>query len=383
MASIAQRRREAQSRLPDGPALDYRVDARLALWSIVGFWSFYLIIITARAAVMEFGDQLPMLGRRAVVTLVGVGLTWLMYRLLERFPTASLRRRVVLIFLAAAPAAYVFALINYGAFYLYDPLEAARQDLHEMLGKDHSTFKMVVEDAIRWYFLFTAWGTLYLSLGYAGGVREAERRAARYRAEAQDAQLRALRYQINPHFLFNTLNALSLLVMKNRNEEAERMIINLSNFFRTSLTADPTADVPLADEIEMQKLYLEIEKVRFPDRLRIDIDVPDDARMAMVPGMILQPLVENAIKYGVSRSCDPVTVTIRARREGDRLLRLVVEDDGAADGEDAASGTGVGIANVCERLSARFGAASDCKWGARPGGGFRVDLLMPLVSHGA
>src|SRR5690606_13935264 len=146
----------------------------------------------------------------------------------------------------------------------------------------------------------------YLALCYAAAVRGAEREAAGFRAAAQAAELRALRYQVNPHFLFNTLNSLSSLVMTDKKEEAERMIINLATFFRTSLTGDPTEDVPLYEEIRLQRLYLDIETVRFPDRLKVEVDVPDPLRTACVPGLILQPIVENAVKYGVSRARRPV-----------------------------------------------------------------------------
>jgi LytS/YehU family sensor histidine kinase len=211
---------------------------------------------------------------------------------------------------------------------------------------------------------------------YAGRVRAAERQAARYQAEAQSAQLRALRYQINPHFLFNTLNSLSALVLAKRNADAERMIITLSTFLRSSLTGDPVADVPLADEIAMQRLYLAIEAVRFPERLIVDIDVPEALADIRVPGLILQPLVENAIKHGVATSHRPVTVTIRARTIAD-WLEIVVEDDGAPAAA-AASGTAVGLRNVCERLSARFGEKARCAAGPRVGGGYRVELGVPL-----
>src|SRR5436853_603683 len=120
-------------------------------------------------------------------------------------------------------------------------------------------------------------------------------RAARAERDAQAAQLKALRYQVNPHFLFNTLNSLSSLVMARRDEEAETMIVNLSTFFRSSLTLDPSEDVPLAQEIEFQRLYLDIEKSRFPKRLEVVVDVPPALRAARVPPLILQPLVENAI----------------------------------------------------------------------------------------
>jgi LytS/YehU family sensor histidine kinase len=222
---------------------------------------------------------------------------------------------------------------------------------------------------------------MYIALAYAGKVRLAERAAAQYRAEAQSAQLRALRYQINPHFLFNTLNSLSSLVLRERGEEAERMIMNLANFFRTSLTTDPTEDVPLSDEIRMQRLYLDIERIRFPDRLHVVIDVPIDLGNAAVPGMLLQPLVENAIKYGVARSTRPVTVTIRARA-AEGSLHLTVEDDGQAAADTpllpSEKGHGVGLRNVCDRLAARFGEAATCHYGARSEGGFRVSLSMPL-----
>jgi len=141
---------------------------------------------------------------------------------------------------------------------------------------------IISESAVSWYFFIVAWGVLYVALSYAAKVGQAERQAATYKSEAQAAQLRALRYQINPHFLFNTLNSLSALVLRQRTQEAERMIMNLATFFRTSLTNDPTAQVPLSDEIRMQRLYLDIEQVRFPERLSVAVDVPQELEEALV-----------------------------------------------------------------------------------------------------
>jgi LytS/YehU family sensor histidine kinase len=212
--------------------------------------------------------------------------------------------------------------------------------------------------------------------------RSAEREAAGYRAAARDAELRALRYQVNPHFLFNTLNSLSSLILKERPDEAEQMLLNLSTFFRTSLTADPTEDVPLAEEIRLQRLYLDIEAVRFPERLKVDFSVPPSLQKACVPCLILQPLVENAIKYGVSRSKRPVTVFISAREDSHGLV-LTVEDDGEPVTEDNVhKGTGVGLRNVTDRLRARFGEEASCRYGALPDGGFSVTLFMPLIRNG-
>src|SRR5207237_6086727 len=127
-------------------------------------------------------------------------------------------------------------------------------------------------------------------------------------------------YQINPHFLFNTLNSLSSLVMTGRGDRAETMLLALSTFFRTSLSIDPSADVTLAEEIDLQRLYLDIEKARFPDRLHVEIDVPEELEQARLPALLLQPIVENAIKYGVSKSRKAILVRIAARSlDGNRM----------------------------------------------------------------
>ncbi len=246
---------------------------------------------------------------------------------------------------------------------------------------DKSVLAQIADQALNGYFFFAAWGALFLALSYAAAVRDAERQAASYRAAARDAELRALRYQVNPHFLFNTLNSLSTLILKDSRDEAEKMILNLSTFFRTSLTADPTEDVVLAEEIRLQRLYLDIEAIRFPDRLLVEIHVPPALEDVRVPCLILQPLVENAIKYGVSRSRRPVTLRITAREDSHGLV-LSVEDDGdpLAEGE-APAGTGVGLRNVSDRLRARFGEEASCRFGPLPNGGFGVTLFMPLIRN--
>jgi len=247
--------------------------------------------------------------------------------------------------------------------------------------KDMPVLAQIGDQALNGYFFFAAWGALFLALSYAAAVRVAEREAASYRAAARDAELKALRYQINPHFLFNTLNSLSTLILKERGDAAEAMILNLSTFFRTSLTADPTADVSLAEEIRLQRLYLDIEAVRFPERLNVDIDVPAQLGDACVPCLILQPLVENAIKYGVSRAKRPVTIRICAREDSHGLV-LSVEDDGEPLGDDASlHGAGVGLKNVTDRLKARFGEAATCRYGPLGNGGFGVTIFMPLIRN--
>ncbi|CAN5212295.1 hypothetical protein BH10PSE12_BH10PSE12_26520 [soil metagenome] len=175
------------------------------------------------------------------------------------------------------------------------------------------------------------------------------------RSTAQQAQLTALRFQLNPHFLFNTLNAISAMIVTRRNEDAELMTERLSSFLRASLASDPTELVPLEEEFALIEEYLEIETVRFEERLAVEIHCTPDAATVPIPSFLLQPLAENAVKYGVSPSPYPVRVRIEGSRVGNQLV-IMVQDDGRFSHEtsDRAS-TGVGLANVRRRLEALYG----------------------------
>jgi hypothetical protein len=376
---------------------------RIALISILAFWALYFAILTFRALVI-YHDHYGM-DSRAIVAGASVGITILLYLILRRVPIARLGLCITIAALLAAPAAMLYATANYYAF-LHSMMEkkgykqappapparprtgtAAPPAPPAMtVGTMESEHKIsalgeIADQAANGYFFFASWAALYLALCYAAQLAAVERRAAQLQAAAQSAELRALRYQVNPHFLFNTLNSLSSLIMTDRRDAAEEMILNLATFFRTSLTGDPTEDVRLDEEIQLQRLYLDIETVRFPERLLVAIDLPDALRSACVPGLILQPLVENAVKYGVSRTRRPVTIRIRAR-EHNGNLQLVVEDDGDPMENAAVEGTGVGLRNVRDRLAARYGAEGRSLWSRRPEGGFEVMLDMPLVRHG-
>ena len=208
-------------------------------------------------------------------------------------------------------------------------------------------------------------------------VRESERRLVEARHATQQAQLAALRFQLNPHFLFNTLNAISSLIVTRRNEDAERMTMKLSEFLRLSLEADPDAEVTLDEELGNTQSYLEIETVRFADRLRAEFECPPELLGAWVPSFLLQPLVENSVKYAVAPSRKPVTLSVRASA-GEGVLRLVVEDSGRQGvGLAPAGGTGVGLENVRKRLAAFYGGQASVDARAK-GRGFAVQLALPL-----
>lgn len=356
---------------------------RLAFLSILAFWSIYFVLATVNAAISDLPAQGEMLARRALVTLIAIGFTLILYAVLRRFAAAHTGRLVAIAFAASVPLALAYATVNWVAFY-YIPIQA---HLAMPGGADYASKPAhiaILSTAVEWYFFICCWAVMWVALFYAERVKHAERAAAAFQRAAQEAELRALRYQVNPHFLFNTLNSLSSLVMHGRTAEAEAMILNLSTFFRASLARDATENIPLADEIRLQRLYLDIEQVRFPERLVVRVRVPDSLADARVPALILQPLVENAIKYGVSPSRRPVTITIAAEASGDRL-DLWVRDDGetrpgttARAPGDCTTGCGVGLANVAARLHAAFGNAADCVAGSPRAGGWIVRLSMPL-----
>jgi hypothetical protein len=391
----------AHRRLPDLP---------LAAASILGFWLFYFATIVIRTWLID--ESLAWLGSRALGCLIGMGLTFLVYLVLSRAARESVRIQIVAAAIACVPAAAIFSTFNL-AFAVHQPLVdrtvvgqkpdgttvvRSTRGTEIQIGKGGSPvilpgspdqrdrqrqlmLRLIADGLVTWYFFFAAWASFYIAISSATRLRAAERRAAGAERDAQEAQLRALRYQVNPHFLFNTLNSLSSLVMARREDEAEAMIVNLSAFFRSSLALDPSDDITLAQEIEFQQLYLDIEKARFPKRLDVRIDVPADLRSARVPPLILQPLVENAIKHGVARTAEPVRLTLAAREEDSRLILTVENDRGPDQPRKSDHDTGVGLVNVCERLAARFGGEATCEHGALPGGGWRVTLSMPILSE--
>lgn len=359
-------------------AEDARVDTRVAIGSIIAMWAIYFLITTGLTTLIATEGAWPRLLPRILVVVAGMFCTYILLWMIQRVQPRRFGARLTLSLGAAVPMVIIYSIINMVTLYYWFPTQdvlSLISQLHEKYG-DNWQLITIADSSIRWYFFFAAWASLYVALGYANEMRALERRANDYRLEAKNAQIRALHYQINPHFLFNTLNSLSTLVMRGSSTEAEAMIMNLSSFLRTSLEMDPEQLVTLDDEIALQSLYLDIEHVRFPNRLAVHFDVAANARKALVPVLILQPLIENAIKYGVSPSRGNIAVRIHAHIDGDQLA-VMVENDVDHSASTPASGTGLGLRNVRERLLTRFGAAAGCEWGTREDGGFYVRLWMP------
>jgi len=385
-------------------------DWRLATQSIIGFWAFYLVTVLLRGL---FGPEAASaIGFRAVNAALGLVLTFLIYatiRLLAR--EGSIRRMAIVAATAALPAAVLLSFASLRMATSWEPmgeqskittregiaivqrgqnvriikqggdeLEVNLPPVEEIIASKMP--RLIADGTVTWYFLLAAWCAFFIAMTQQHRTRITETRLAAAETAAHAAQVRALRYQVNPHFLFNTLNSLSALVMSGRADRAEEMLMALSTFFRTSLSIDPSADVSLAEEIALQRLYLDIEKVRFPDRLDVVIDIPPDLADARVPALILQPIVENAIKYGVSATTERVQLSITARALDGGRMQLDVTNRvlGARSKKKPAAtheGTGLGLSNVIERLKAHFGNRADCRFGPIPGG-YEVSLAMPV-----
>ena len=228
------------------------------------------------------------------------------------------------------------------------------------------------------FALLAAWAALYYGINYYLLLEEQIRQRERLESQASSAQLAMLRYQLNPHFLFNTLNSISTLVLLKQTERANAMLARLSSFLRYTLANEPTAKVTLAQEVETLKLYLEIEKMRFEDRLRPHFRIEPETIGARLPSLLLQPLIENAIKYAVTASEHGADMWITAKREG-QAVRIEVADNGHADGVDIAASpsTGVGLANIRDRLSQAYGAGTPFRDENERQGGFSVIIEIP------
>ncbi|MBC54584.1 MAG: sensor histidine kinase [Gammaproteobacteria bacterium] len=224
------------------------------------------------------------------------------------------------------------------------------------------------------------WSVLYFCIKYYQLFQHEKEKSLRSEALAHEAQLRMLRYQLNPHFLFNTLNAISTLILVQSTDQANNMVTRLSKFLRYSLEHDPLDKVDLDHELGSLNLYLDIEKVRFEERLGINVDLAPDTERALVPSMILQPLVENSIKHAIARSEEGGTIWISARKCDNNQLCITVADDGPGSVSHPTS-IGVGLKNIRDRLQEIYGDAHSLVLSEREPRGFQVMVMIPYETR--
>jgi two-component system LytT family sensor kinase len=229
------------------------------------------------------------------------------------------------------------------------------------------------------FIYFAVLGSMQ-AFSYFVEARERETQAARLTAQLAEARLGALRMQLHPHFLFNSLNAITVLVRDQQTREATTMLELLSDVLRQVLRTDPAAEVRLSEELRFLEQYLAIEQVRFSDRLTVTFAVDDEVRDAAVPGFILQPLVENALRHGLANRSEEGRVEIEARREGGDLV-LAVRDNGVGLPPAERRAEGLGLANTRERLATLYGERARLDLGANASGGTVATVRLPYRRH--
>ncbi|KEO89386.1 histidine kinase [Erythrobacter longus] len=350
-----------------------------AFWNLqLAGWGGYFLL---RSVVAIANDQpLDLLVVLLVTTITGFTITLILsvvYRqLIDRQPIVTWGGTAIVLTIAVL---------------VHSAIEAWLQGLYQGSLTETSFAQRLIGLSFIPLALLGGWSALYYAINYFLRVEEQTDRLQRLEAQATAAQLAMLRYQLNPHFLFNTLNSISTLVLLKQTGPANAMLTRLSGFLRHTLIAEPGSKVTLEQEIETLQLYLDIERMRFEERLRTQFDIEDAAMHARLPAMLLQPLVENAIKYAVSPQEEGARISLSARVVGERL-RIAVEDTGPGavlggqnrpiasnapprPGEPVS--TGVGLVNIQNRLAQGYGADHLFETRSQPGGGFTVLIEIP------
>jgi signal transduction histidine kinase len=350
------------------PAKPFFEDKNRAFWTLQALgWSGAFILRTLSS--FANGQPASFLVRALISTITSFSLTLLMavgFRaLLQQRPIITWTLSILVTMVATALSAFIDAWL----FITLNPM-ADSTSLNLILGAFYINFT-----------LLGAWSALYYAINFFLTIEQQADQLQKLESQASAAQLAMLRYQLNPHFLFNTLNSISTLVLLKQTERANAMLSRLSAFLRYTLINEPTAQVTLAQEVETLKLYLEIEKMRFEDRLRPSFNIDPAVSGARLPSLLLQPLVENAIKYAVTPQEEGADITITAQPVGENV-RIVVSDTGLglqAERPQMNLGMGVGLANIRDRLVQAYGDRQSIETRTVPDGGFSVIIEMPLI----
>ncbi|MGH7711278.1 MAG: sensor histidine kinase [Gemmatimonadaceae bacterium] len=342
---------------------------------IVGWTGFYVSMAFSRLGRVPLDF---MLITKTVLTLLGIAASLALRAVLK--PMLARQLSLLNVVAVSVVASYVLAAIWTATFNV-----AVIPIAQAMLGEPAGirSISALLSGTVYHAFSLVAWGFLYIGIKHHSAWQAERERALRAEAAAADARLRALQYQLNPHFFFNTLNAISTLIVERRNDDAAAMIARLGEFLRATLRRDVLTRVSLADELGFAQRYLDIEQIRFEDRLTVQIDMTEDAYAATVPLLILQPLVENAIRHGIAPLEGGGTLAISARTDDDRTgrwLDIVIANDAPAEEPSQNDSRGIGLTNVRERLTMLYG--DRCHFtAARNGAQFRACVRIPYVAE--
>lgn len=351
---------------PTPPALTGAARRVVALFIIL-FWIAQFGLVTAQRLVFLEEESVWLIIPRLCVSAIAITMSFGIAYLLARSVGRPVIARVRLAIGLALVAPWIHALSNYTIFQIYMPMPSPFEDI----------VMSYVPALVQWLTSYAAATGMIYALVTHFESREREREISRLQRVAAVAQLRALRYQLNPHFMFNTLNSVTALIGAGRAADAEEMVENLADFLRAGLSLDALDDIPLSRELELQSLYLAIEKVRFVDRLRVREEVSREAMQALVPSLVTQPLIENAIRHAVAATAEPVDLVICAKVVGEDL-HVAIRNTAPDQSWPGKRGTGLGLINVEERLRARFGEARFSA-GLAPDGMYEVAFAVPCL----
>lgn len=358
---------------------DYSKSLPLPWWGVQLIAWFLFCILSFLSLTLWYGNPRWMhVVHILLQALTGAIITWPLSLLLPIASRGGVLRRVVSHLLLVGAIAFIWNIFRMASF---DAMITAPDIWQEFGG---------------WYFtallIFSLWAALYyVTNAYSAIFAERERveaeRIKRIEAESlsRETQMEMLRYQLNPHFLFNTLNSISALVKTRRSDQARTMISQLSRFLRLTLETEGGLEVSLSEEIETLKLYLEIEEVRYADRLKTIFDVDTSLMDAKVPALILQPLFENSLKYSVAGKIKGGTISLRGRLKGNHaILEVTDTGDKSVDEKLLLSNLrkGVGLQNIERRMQTHFGDKADVLYDVSEMGGLRVKLTFPYIKTG-
>lgn len=350
-------------------------DRRYLFWTLQATgWSgwaftFYLgVLFWGKVPSSNYHWYLPL------ISLIGLGLTLILRALYRSMWEMPIVRRVVAIVVGSYLAGLAWMACRGAIFYRVFPEE---RKPYEERGMEWFSY---FDGSISAFWVMLVWSALYFGIKYYLQSQEEKERWLKAMSMAHQAQLKMLRYQLNPHFLFNTLNAISTLILEQNTALANTMVTRLSRFLRYSLDNDPMQKVSVAQEMDALRLYLDIEKVRFEERLQLHFDVEKNAESALMPSLLLQPLVENSIKYAIANAVGGGTIAIGARVFGGDLLLSVADDGPGLDLRNGRlpKGGGVGLANCRERLRELYGEDQNFRLSTTEPHGLTINISIPL-----
>lgn len=358
---------------------------RFWLWQL-GFWLFMCVVAFFILILWYAEANAATVGHVLMQAVVGLICSLFLHYVFGQLDHIELASRFVLGLFLVLACAFIWTISHMHIFVLF------------------TGFDDVWDEFGGWYFsgifIFLCWTGLFHWIRYydllqfehrimlkaEATSREEHFKRLQAQSEARDAKLKMLRYQLNPHFLCNTLNAINSLIEIGESQKAQNMTVQLSEFLRYSLDNDPDTKIQLIDEIEALSLYLEIEKTRFGDRLKVEMNISHEAESALVPSLLLQPIIENSMKHAIARNIDGGTISILASVEGNNL-NLSLKDSGNGELQKAAlsemlqidsKGKGVGLKNTNQRLKALYQDCFSIHTVFEESGGLSTHIVIPL-----